>query len=202
MSTDRELLELAGRISNESTRCEVDIETLRSLLEYDPDTGNFAWKKRPVDLFTNKRACSVWNAKYAGKPAGYAKGDGYIQICILSRIYRAHRVAFAIYHGRWPDAEVDHINLVRDDNRIHNLREASRSSNICNSPIYKNNTSGVKGVCWEKRRNKWCASIWLNRRKIHVGYFDFLDDAAKAIREARDKMHGKFCRHVDGRAMP
>ena len=95
--------------------------TLRKLLSYDPDTGLMTWKRRPLEAFATEPAGKTWNTHFSGKPAFTSIHDrGYMQGYIHDKIYYAHRVAYAIYHGSWPVMGVDHVNGVRSDNRIEN----------------------------------------------------------------------------------
>lgn len=181
---------------------------VRSILHYEPETGELRWRERPVTHFratggrTAEHACAVWNARYAGAVAG-TDGDGYILIGIDGRIYRAHRIAWLWMTGEWPKDQVDHKNMRRADNRWENLREASHSQNNGNRRAYSNNTSGVKGVYWHKLVKKWKAEIQVNGRTISVGYFDEdkLNEAAAAYAVAALEWFGEYARS-DGVANP
>lgn len=116
----------------------LSVERLREILEYDLHTGEFRWKERPVEHFpdgkpTPQRRAAMWNGKYAGKPAltctdprGYKKGE------ISGVFVWAHRAAWALVAGRWPELEVDHINRRKGDNRFRNLREVTHKRNAQN----------------------------------------------------------------------
>lgn len=145
---------------------------LQSILEYNPDTGVFTWRVR------RGRNCP------AGKVAGRIATGGYRQIGINGRLYLAHRIAWLITHGRWPADQIDHINRVRDDNRLINLREATRTENQRNQSLYKNNTSGLCGVGWYKPTGKWMAHISIDGKLKNLGYFDNLFDAGCARKSA------------------
>jgi hypothetical protein len=144
-----------------------------------------------------------WNShaapQFIGKSAGKIDCCGYWQIGInvsgKQRLFFAHRVAWFLASGRWPKEDIDHINCNRADNRLSNLREASRSENRCNSTIGKNNSSGVKGVCFEKRNGKWRAQLKRYGKPIHLGYFTDIADAEKAVMSARKELHGEFANH-------
>lgn len=160
---------------------------LRSILVYDPDSGDWEWKFRPNRI-------RGWNERYAGKPAGTISPYGYNVITIDARIYQAHRLAFLYMIGRMPNADVDHINRNRLDNRWSNLREATRAENHANKGLTKRNKSGFKGVSWSKSQRKWAAQICRNRRNRYIGFYDTKEAAAKAYAEAAEETFGPFAR--------
>lgn len=160
-------------------------ELLRKLLRYDPETGKLFWLNRPLGLCASKRAQNTWNTKFSGKEAFKAKkGSGYLTGAIFDRTFLAHRIIWAISTGAWPVGEIDHINGVRSDNSIENLREVTRSENSRNMKKYSCNTSGVNGVSWNRQAKKWVALIKAGGRQEHLGYFDNIADAAEARRAA------------------
>lgn len=168
---------------------------LQKLLRYDAETGKLFWKTRCVGAFPDSRAAKSWNTRYAGKEAftacnnyGYLVGNVNYVLCLASR------VAWAITYGRWPRHDIDHINGNRSDNRLKNLREATRSDNLCNRGPQSNNTSGHKGVYWSKRAGRWEASIGKEGCVKYLGRFESLVDAEAAYRAAAAKMHGEFAR--------
>lgn len=103
-------------------------------------------------------------------------------------------MAWAIHHGEWPDGEIDHINMKRDDNRIANLRLATSSDNRMNSGRQENNTSGMKGVYWKKARGKWMSQIQVASKQIFLGRYATKAEAHAAYCEAAKKYHGEFAR--------
>jgi len=126
--------------------------------------------------------------------AGSLKRQGYIIIKIDGKCYRAHRLAFLVAHGHLPK-ELDHINGDPSDNRIANLREATRRENKRNSGKYSNNKSGFKGVCWHKSRGKWRADAQdANGKQIHLGLFTTPEAASAAYNDFAMKLHGDFFR--------
>lgn len=153
----------------------------RELLTYDPDTGSFFWR---VDR----------GSKRAGSRAGNLDVMGYIRVRVLGTLHHGHRLAWLMTSGAWPALEIDHANGNRSDNRISNLRLATRVQQGQNKSIQRNNTSGFKGVCWFKPRKKWKAEIQVNRKSVHLGYFDNPEDAAGAYRQAALKHFGDFAR--------
>jgi hypothetical protein len=150
---------------------------------YDPLTGIFT---RRID----------WYGFKAGTCVGSPHGNGYLKISIPPKQVFAHRLAWAMTYGVWPEY-IDHINGDRSDNRLMNLRLASPFQNNQNSRNRKNNTSGVKGVYWHKLSGKWMAYIHANGgKRIHLGLHETLEAAAKVRREAAERLHGDFARHV------
>ena len=156
-------------------------ERLKELLSYDPDTEEFRWR---VTRGGTARAGSV---------AGYARPDGYIKIKIDGKFYLAHRLAWLYVHREFVP-EIDHINGVLSDNRIANLRPATHSQNLGNGRKHSDNTSGFKGVHWDKRRKKWRAVIGHNSCQIHLGRFDTIEEAHAAYCDKARELFGEFAR--------
>lgn len=163
-------------------------DILRAILDYDPNTGKFTWKRRGVDFFkdgkqTAQHNCNIWNAKFAGKEAlSTVDTKGYLFGPVLGVAYRAHRIAYAWMTGGDVDGEIDHINGNRKDNRFVNLRIVDSAQNGQNKRMLSANTSGTTGVFWLKRERKWMARI-THRKNIHcLGYFINKDDAIAARR--------------------
>lgn len=157
-------------------------EVLRSVLNYDPETGIFTWKIRPA--FRTK----------IGSVAGYQMTKGYWMIGVKGTYYVAHRLAWLYVNGKWPADQIDHINGVKSDNRIVNLRQATNSQNHANAPKRSHNTSGVKGVSWHKKRRRWIASIRVHGKLEHIGEFRELSVAADAYSEKARSVFGEFAR--------
>jgi hypothetical protein len=139
-------------------------ECLRELLHYDPETGDFTWlaKSRPQSTRVRVGAVAGW----IDPPRGYRR------ITIDRRGYGAARLASLYMTGAWPEAEIDHINGDKADNRWSNLWEATTSQNGANKPMMADNTSGFKGVSRCKRSGKWVSHIRLNGRRKTLGLFD------------------------------
>lgn len=153
---------------------QIEVDILRKLLDYNPENGKLFWKSRGINDF---------DSEYANKEAFTSVNSlGYIQGEILGKNYKAHRVAWAIYHGHWPE-NIDHINGIKTDNRILNLREVSNSQNSKNMKRYSTNTSGVTGVR-QIGNGSFQATICVNRKRITLGSFKELKDAIKARKEA------------------
>ncbi|MFA7308099.1 MAG: HNH endonuclease [Hyphomicrobium sp.] len=167
---------------------------VRSILDYNPNTGVFTWRHRPREHFTDERASKIWNTRYAGTTAGCIKSDGYARIAIDNIRYFAHRLAWLYATGFWPACQIDHVDLVRSNNIFSNLREATHSQNRANRRAQSNNTSGVKGVSLHKQKNKWQAQICVIGKTLRLGYFDTREDAAAAYAKAAQDLHGEFAR--------
>lgn len=173
----------------------VDKDYLCECLEYNPETGDMIWKERPLHHFFNAHSWKAWNKKYAKRIAGTIDYQGYRRIGLLGRIHQAHRMAWAIMTGSFPDAEIDHIDHDRNNNKWNNLRAVTGGENQRNQTIYKNNTSGVTGVCWHKQSKKWQAQVQTNTG-IFAKRFQSFNDATQAVLKARKSFnfhenHGK-----------
>lgn len=155
-------------------------EYLLQLLHYEPSTGALT------------RKIKTSNRVKIGDVVGCKNRDGYLVTRIGDILYYNHRLAWFYVHGDWPDEEIDHRNGVRDDNRLINLRRASRKQNARNSRKPSSNSSGVKGVSWCKIMNKWFAYVGVDNQRVKVGYFDSLDDAEKSVSCTRKNIHGQF----------
>lgn len=185
-----------------------DTETLRKLVSYEPETGTLTWKARTPDVFRETAgrysravACKTWNTKNAGKPAfNSPHGKFHLAGAIFGEHHLAHRIAWAIHYGLRDFGMIDHINGNGLDNRITNLRLASREINAQNTSRRHDCTSGVTGVHRhiDKRWGtpNWTARIQCGKRRIFLGSFDCLEDAIRARRAAEVRYgfgpaHGK-----------
>lgn len=166
-------------------------EYLRELLDHNHDTGIFTWNPRPLYLFSSKRAFSTWNARYSMKIAGSIRAcDGYVNITIDNKHYFAHRLAWLYVNGIMPTYEIDHINGVKHDNRIVNLREVTSSGNKQNRlRCSKNSLTGMLGVHFHKQMNKFTSSIFYNGKANHLGTFSTKEDAHQAYVKAKSAVH-------------
>lgn len=113
---------------------------------------------------------------------------------ISGEYYYVHKLIYLFHHGYMPE-QVDHINRDALDNRIENLREATGSQNCANRKLFKNNTSGARGVSWDKTRGKWAAHASVNGVQKKLGYYDDLEAAAEQAKNARIKFHGDYAAH-------
>ena len=183
--TDRELLELAAKAAG--------------MVKYSPLSGDMYWKEKPP----TERDATRWNARYAGRLCGTIDDKGYRRILFrfdgtVFRI-RAHRLAWFIVHGKFPDDEIDHINQNKLDKTIANLRDVQRIVNQRNGTRKGNNTSGVPGVTWHKQNKKWCAQANVLGIHYHIGSYAEISDAERAVKAFRSN-HG-FTENHGGRAI-
>jgi hypothetical protein len=151
----------------------LDAKTLREVLNYDPETGVFAWKIRKKGIIP-------------GRTPGCITKHGHRLIRLDGVAYLAHRLAWLYVYGEWPTKDhIDHINHNPDDNRIANLRDVAVADNIRNRKgANKNCASGVLGVYQHK--DKWRARVMFNRKTIHLGTFSNIESAALAASKARE----------------
>jgi hypothetical protein len=151
-------------------------DELKSVLNYDLNTGLFVWVKPTGDRVKS------------GQIAGSLRPDGYVFTQINKRRFMNHRLAWLYVNGVWPSDEIDHIDGDRSNNRISNLRPATSKQNKENTSIRSTNTSGHKGVHWDKSRQKWMAFVVHNRKFHNVGRFENVNDAITATKQARDAL--------------
>lgn len=183
------------------TKTQVTPSELPELLTYCPHTGELFWKPRPLKFFrdgpgryTAERAKKIFDLQFAGQRALNCPNlKGYLRGNLFGKLMLAHRAAFALMTGRWP-VQVDHINGVRTDNRWVNLREVTNTQNQHNSRSAKGSTSQYLGVSFDGKAQKWAAYICPEGRKVHLGYFEYELEAAKARDAAALKMFGEYAR--------
>ena len=164
------------------------LEELKEFLHYNPDTGIFTWKKQ----VTNSIKVGQKAGRIIGKNSmGYG---GYIIIKFNYREYYAHRLGYYMYHGIDPlEKFIDHIDGDKINNKINNLRLATKSQNNMNRSILgSNNNSGYTGVGWNKKDKKWSARITIDGVRKFLGYFINIEDAIKARKEGEIKYFGEF----------
>lgn len=150
-------------------------------LRYEPDTGALVWIKA-----LSKRAV-------AGKKAG-SFSHGYVSVGFRGKAIPAHVIIWFMHTGEWPSEEVDHRNGNRRDNRLDNLRLATDSEQQCNRRMDRRNSSGVKGVYWNKHASKWQAYITKHGRVMYLGIYSDIEDAKAARERAQSVHHGEFVR--------
>ncbi len=151
---------------------------LKTIVNYNQDTGIFTWIKPRKHVIV-------------GTQAGSLDKDGYLIITINQKSYRAHRLAWFYIYGYFPEM-VDHINGIGTDNRISNLRPANKSQNAMNAKTPITNSTGVKGVYFNKKIQRYVAAIKVNQKNNYVGKFKTLEEAKIAIELARKKYHKDY----------
>lgn len=156
-------------------------ERLREIMDYDPETGVFTWRK---------------GVKFhkAGTRVGWMEFWGYWVVGIDRHQYRLCRLAWLYMTGKWPKDEIDHINTVRSDDCFANLREATRSMNAQNlRKPHKDNEHGLAGIMRYKKnwstKIRWTAQIMVNGERHHLGVFGTPEDAHLAYLEAKRELH-------------
>jgi hypothetical protein len=162
------------------TKPTLTIELVTSLLRYDPSNGHFYW-------IANRKGRMGKPGRIAGSKNGRL---GYVVICVAAHHVYAHRLAWFVTHGNWPSGNIDHINGDPKDNRIANLRICNQSQNNANAKPNRRNTSGYRGVCFDKSRNKYVCRVG----KKHVGRFDTPTEAASAYQREARLAYGDFVR--------
>jgi len=155
-------------------------EQLKELFYYHPESGDFVRLTRPA------------SKSLVGHLVGTKVGHGYFKISINYRGYYAHRLAWLYVHGVFPPADTDHINGDRGDNRIKNLRAATRRENTHNSKARSDNAAGYKGVSRHRPTGKWRAVIHDNGKQVSLGLFPSPQAASQAYRNAASELHGEF----------
>jgi HNH endonuclease/AP2 domain len=162
---------------------DLSAEYVRSLLSYDPLSGELRWRKK---MYRSRVP--------AGSIAGHREKDGRMRVGIEGRHYQAARLAWLIVTGEWPTFDIDHRDLDKGNDRWKNLRLATCSQNCFNKRALRNNTSGFKGVWFDPGRSRYCTQIKANDKRIMIGRFDTAEEAARAYRDAAEREHGEFAR--------
>jgi hypothetical protein len=153
-------------------------DRVRELLAYSPDTG----------IFT--RRISLSPRSHVGKQAGSRSSSGYLQIRVDSTRYLAHRLAWLHTFGVWPNGVIDHINGVKNDNRLANLRDVAPYVNSQNQKIAQSrNMSGLLGAHYQARSDRYLAHIVVDGTKKHLGSFETAEQAHAAYIEAKRRLH-------------
>ncbi len=163
--------------------CGIGLEQLSPLLAYNKDTGLFHW-----------RVTRMGGQAYAGDIAGHVVLSGYTVIHTHRRLFWAHRLAWLFHYGEWPKCEIDHINRIKTDNRIANLRLATYSQNGHNATVRKRKHKAPRGVAVVIKPNGrifYCAHITINRKRTGLGCYDTIEEAVAAYKRASMKLLGR-----------
>lgn len=158
----------------------MNIEEIKNAFEYDHETGII------------RRASNSGRCWKKGQKAGYINSEGYLEIKFHGRVYQGHRIAWALQYGEQPPEFLDHINRDRSDNRIVNLRPATKSQNGANRVALSNNKHGVKGCYWIKKTSSWRVQCRVNKKLHNVGYFKDLNEARAAYTAFAKANFGTF----------
>ena len=149
---------------------------VRELFLCDVESGHLYWRE-------------TGSGRRKGLPAGSLTSQGYVEVRIGAGKYKAHRLIWAHATGSWPDVLIDHKDGDRANNRLSNLRQATRIENGRNRTANKGNPSGMAGVTWCKTYQKW-------RVIVALGYFDDLEAAKKVRAKVNPLLFGEFHRSV------
>lgn len=163
--------------------CHLDAATAKMLFDYDPTTGNLLWSKASETASRDSTERGLYR-RVSGTVAGTVNSNGYICISANGVRFLAHRVVWLIHTGVWPKDQLDHINTVRVDNRIENLREVSNRLNHANRT---DNKSGHVGVIWDKLRSKWKAYARIDYKMHNISRYETAEEAVKARQEYMKK---------------
>ena len=128
-----------------------------------------------------------------GSIVGSVDARGYKKVRFFNKVYAVHRIIFLMHHGYLP-TEIDHKDNNKINNKIENLRPATVNQNRQNALTRKDNSSGAKGVSFDKNKNKWNVRIQVNKKTKRIGYFEDLELADLVAQEARDLYHGEFAK--------
>ena len=163
------------------TNSDIPVAELRRLFTYNPDDGELRW------------AVDRNGGAYAGDVAGTNTGRGYLAICTRGKNYRVHRIVWAIVHGEWPELQIDHINGIRDDNRLCNLRLATAQQNMIGRRGFSRpSASGYRGVHRTKGSKPFRAYARINGKNVILGYFHCPKEAHAVHVAAVLEHHGEF----------
>ncbi|EIV2008355.1 HNH endonuclease [Klebsiella pneumoniae] len=163
----------------------IPIDFWRECLSYDAENGVLYWKTRPLEHFMTSQSCATWNKRFAGKPAGSPNNQQYIHIGMRNKLYKAHRIVWALYYGEYPHSLIDHVNGNRQDNRIENLRVVSSSENCQNQKLRITSTSGCVGVA--KCNSGFRSYIQVNGKRVHLGVYQSVEEAFAVRKEAESR---------------
>ncbi len=184
-------------MSNKNIKLLPTQQYLLECFRYDKENGTLWWRERPLYHFDwNVRKHKFWNTRCANKIAGSINHRGYLELWTtidnIRRSYLIHRLIWKLIKGEEPGELIDHIDNNKLNNKIENLRVCTHLENHHNTKKRVTNTSGYKGVCWVKDKQKFKARIRVDGKVIHLGYFDDPEEAHEVYCEASLKYHKEF----------
>ena len=165
----------------------IDCQLAKALFNYDPESGELTWRVDTSATPKDKPVGTITRPKIKGYTS-------YIRVNVLGQPYKAHRIAWLMQTGDWPKSYIDHIDGDGLNNRWENLREATASQNAYNQKVRSDNTSGVKGVSYDKKRDLWYVYIDVNKKRKHLGRYETKDEAVAARLVAEKAYHGEYAR--------
>lgn len=157
---------------------------------FDTFTGDLIWNTAPR-----------YHSELLGQRAGTDNGVGYRQVQFNRKMHKVSHIVWLIEHGKYPAEDLDHINHDRSDNRLENLRLATKEQNLANSMLRQDNKSGYKGVGWHKQSQKWRARVTHEGKCYFSGCFDKLEDAVAARQKLAKELFGEFANETDNRSL-
>ena len=163
----------------------IDFELAKALFVYDPNSGSLTWRLTTGSFKAGEDAGTISNRK------GYTS---YINVTVFGERYKAHRIAWLIQTGHWPEKYIDHIDGNGLNNKWSNLREATPSQNSANQKVRSDSKSGHRGISYDKLRNMWYAYINVDGRRKHLGRHDTFEDAIAVRQKAEKKYYGEYAR--------
>ena len=158
---------------------ECSIDELRRLFRYEPETGDLI---RLVTVSWNAVSGDVAGMKHRNRMTHYKR------VCVNGKVIYAHRIAWAMSYGNWPENQIDHVDGDGLNNRIENLRDSTHTQNQRNQRLHRRNSSGVRGV--SRCKDRWLALIWFEGKRIHLGRHSTIEAAAAARKSGEEKYWG------------
>jgi hypothetical protein len=160
---------------------DISVDTIQNLFGYDPDTGALYWKVARSNV-----------VKIGVPVTRVSPSTGYIRVSVNKKQLVAHRVAWVLSTGAWPTGVIDHINGIKTDNRLINLRDVPRADNCLNRVgVQKNKKLGDLGVFFDKRSGSWYAQLCYRGKVLCLGTFLSSSEASTAVAVARKKILGQ-----------
>lgn len=168
---------------------------LAECFTYDKNTGLLTWQvRRPAEHFKDTRGMAVYKRVCSGRSAGSIniKTGRLSNVSIAGKAFAVHRIIWKLIYGYDSTKFIDHIDRNPLNNRLDNLREATAAENMHNRSINKNNSTGFKGVTYDKFKKKWCAKIYINCSAKWLGFFESPEKAHEAYCAEAKKLFGAF----------